>query len=62
VTLLGFFLGQVDVIEKNLEIAILAIVAISALPIVLELLKARRARRTQPETDQKSAPASTEIP
>jgi membrane-associated protein len=70
VTLLGFFLGQVDVIEKNLEIAILAIVAISALPIVLELLKARRGRGTQPETeretepetDPKSAPASTEIP
>jgi membrane-associated protein len=62
VTLLGFFLGQVDVIEKNLEIAILAIVAISALPIVLELLKARRARRTESETDQKSAPARTELP
>ena len=66
VTLLGYFLGQVDVIEKNLEIAILTIVAISALPIVLELLKAWRGRRTQPgtepETEQKSAPASTEIP
>jgi membrane-associated protein len=46
VTLLGFFLGQVDVIEENLEIAILTIVAISALPIFLELLKARRERRT----------------
>lgn len=42
VTLLGYFLGQVDVVEKNLEIAILCIVAISVLPIVFEVLKARR--------------------
>jgi membrane-associated protein len=62
VTLLGFFLGQVDVVEQNLEIAILAIVAISAMPIVLELLKARRGRRTQSAPDQEPAPASTEIP
>jgi membrane-associated protein len=45
VTLLGYFLGQIDVVERNLEIAILAIVAISALPIVLELRKARRQRK-----------------
>ena len=66
VTLLGYFLGQIDVVEQNLEIAILAIVAISATPIVLELLKARRGRRTESDDgardDQKSAPASTEIP
>ena len=29
VTLLGYFLGQVDVIEENLELAILIVVAIS---------------------------------
>lgn len=46
VTLLGFFLGQVDVIEKNLELAILAVVAISCAPIVIELLKARAERRS----------------
>jgi membrane-associated protein len=46
ITLLGYFLGQVDFIEKNLEIAILAVVAISVLPIVVELLKARRQRRS----------------
>ena len=45
VTLLGFFLGQVDVVEENLEIAILAIVAVSAMPIVLEVVKARREKR-----------------
>jgi|SoiMethySBSTD1v2_1073268.scaffolds.fasta_scaffold07210_10 membrane-associated protein len=46
VTLLGYFLGQIDVIEQNLEIAILAVVAISVTPIVLELLKARREKRS----------------
>jgi membrane-associated protein len=45
VTLLGYFLGQVDVIEENLEIAILLVVAISLLPIAFEILKARRERR-----------------
>jgi len=42
VTLLGYFLGQVDVVEQNLEISILCIVAISVLPIVFEVVKSRR--------------------
>jgi membrane-associated protein len=46
VTLLGFFLGQVDVIEQNLELAILTVVAISVLPIARELWKARKERRS----------------
>jgi len=45
VTLLGYFLGQVDVIEENLELAILTVVAISLLPIVRELWLSRRQRR-----------------
>jgi len=45
VTLLGYFLGQVDFVEQNLELAILTIVAISVLPIVIELLKARKEKR-----------------
>lgn len=43
VTLLGYFLGEIDWIEKNLEIAILAIVGLSILPIVFEVLRTRRA-------------------
>jgi membrane-associated protein len=42
VTTLGYFLGQVDAVEQNLELAILAIVGISVIPIALELWKARR--------------------
>lgn len=45
VTLLGYFLGQVEVIEKNLELAILTVVGISCAPIALELLKARKEHR-----------------
>jgi membrane-associated protein len=45
VTLLGYFLGQVDVIEENLELAILTVVAISLAPIAVEILKARREHR-----------------
>jgi membrane-associated protein len=44
VILLGYFLGQVDVIANHLELAILSVVAISLLPIVIEVLRARRKR------------------
>jgi membrane-associated protein len=46
ITLLGYFLGQVEVIEQNLELAILSIVAISVVPIALELWKAHKERRS----------------
>lgn len=42
VTLLGYFLGQVDFIEDNLEVAILVVVGISLMPIAVEVLRARR--------------------
>jgi membrane-associated protein len=45
VTLLGYFLGQIDAVEENLELAILSVVAISVLPMALELLKARREKK-----------------
>jgi membrane-associated protein len=51
VTLLGYFLGQVDVIEENLELAILTVVAFSCAPIAVELLKARREHRSSPAVD-----------
>jgi len=45
VTLLGYFLGQVEVVEQNLEVAILMVVAISCAPIAVELYRARKERR-----------------
>ncbi|HEX6569050.1 MAG TPA: VTT domain-containing protein [Acidimicrobiales bacterium] len=46
VTLLGYFLGQIEFIEQNLEIAILTVVAISVTPVALELWKARKEDRS----------------
>ncbi len=46
VTLLGYFLGQIDAVERNLEVAILAVVAVSCLPIAVELIRNRRHRDT----------------
>ena len=46
VTLLGYFLGQVDFIEQHLEVAILSVVAISLIPIAVEMIKARREDRS----------------
>jgi membrane-associated protein len=48
VTLLGYFLGQVEFVEENLEVAILTVVAISVVPIGLELWRARREGRSAP--------------
>jgi membrane-associated protein len=46
VTTLGYFLGQVEVIEKNIELAALVVVAISVLPIAIELWKARKEKQS----------------
>jgi membrane-associated protein len=45
--LLGFFLGQIDVVKEHIEIAVLAVVFISVLPVALELLSHWRAARQQ---------------
>jgi membrane-associated protein len=57
VTLLGYFLGQVDAVEENLELAILTVVAISILPIALEAWRNRKRARLagaadEPEVDR----------
>ena len=42
VTTLGYYLGQVDVVRKNVEIAAVIIVAISLIPVVVEFVKHKR--------------------
>ncbi len=42
VTTLGYFLGEIEFVKNNIEIAILAVVAISLLPVVIEVLRHRR--------------------
>jgi membrane-associated protein len=42
VTTLGYFLGQVDFIEANIEFVLIAIVGISFVPVAIEVLRNRR--------------------
>jgi membrane-associated protein len=42
VTSLGYFLGEINFVKENIEIAIIAIVFVSVLPVVFELWKHRR--------------------
>lgn len=43
VTLAGYFLGEVDVVRDNVEIALIAVVAVSLVPVVFETVRHRRA-------------------
>ncbi len=43
ITTLGYFLGEVDFVKENIEIASLAIVALSIAPIAIEFIRHRRA-------------------
>lgn len=51
VTLLGYFLGGVDVIKNNLEAAIMLIVVVSVLPMVYEWWRHRRQLLPEPEPE-----------
>ena len=42
ITILGYFLGQVDFIKNNIELAAVAIVAVSLIPVGIEFLRHRR--------------------
>jgi membrane-associated protein len=43
ITTLGYFLGEIDFIKNNIELAIVAVVAISLLPVAIEMWRHRRA-------------------
>ena len=40
--MLGYFLGQVDVVRKHVEIAAIIIVVISLIPVAIEFVKHRK--------------------
>ena len=48
VTTLGYFLGEIDFVKNNIEIAIVAIIAVSLVPVAIELLRHRRQAAPQP--------------
>ena len=43
--LLGFFLGQIDIVKEHIEIAVIAIVFISILPVAIEFINHWRSSR-----------------
>jgi membrane-associated protein len=45
VTVLGYFLGEISFIEKNIDVMAILIVLISLIPIVIEVVKARREKK-----------------
>ena len=58
ITLLGHFLGEIEFIRENIEVAIVAVVLVSLLPLVIELIRARRARHTETEASHPADVAS----
>ncbi|MGH3759557.1 DedA family protein [Actinophytocola sp.] len=60
VTVLGYFLGQIEFVRTNIEAMAILIVLISIIPIVVEVLKARRRKRlAQVATNGTAATAET---
>jgi membrane-associated protein len=49
-TIMGYFLGQVEFIRKNLEVTLIAIVLLSVVPIIIEVIKARKEKKALRET------------
>lgn len=45
ITTLGYFLGEIEVVKNNIEIAAIVIVGVSVLPIAIELFRHRRAAK-----------------
>ncbi|WP_298459070.1 DedA family protein [uncultured Cellulomonas sp.] len=51
VTVLGYFLGQIEFVRTNIEIILILIVGLSLVPVAIELLRAR-SRRRDPRYDE----------
>jgi membrane-associated protein len=58
VTVLGYFLGEIDFIEKNIDAMAIVIVLISIIPIIVEFVRARREKK---KLTQEIADDATEI-
>ncbi|MEI7886646.1 MAG: VTT domain-containing protein [Actinomycetes bacterium] len=49
VTLLGFFLGNIPIVANHIEVALLLVVGVSILPILIELVRSKRAAKSSVE-------------
>ena len=52
VTVLGYFLGQIDFVREHIEAMLILIVFVSILPIIVEVLKARSSKRDERYDEQ----------
>ncbi|MFF3817165.1 VTT domain-containing protein [Streptomyces bluensis] len=59
VTLLGSWLGSIEFVRTNIEAILILIVFLSIVPIIIEFLKARKAKKNQPPTQH---PAPVPVP
>jgi membrane-associated protein len=59
VTAAGYFLGQIDIVKNNIEIALIVIVLVSIVPMVIEVLRHRRGRKTAEALMVEEQPASS---
>lgn len=59
ITVLGYFLGEIEFIKKNIDAVAILIVLISIIPIALEVIKARREKK---KLATAAAEETTEIP
>ena len=57
VTTAGYFLGQVDVVKNNIEIALVVIVLMSIPPMVIEVIRHRRQAKREATTAATTARA-----
>jgi membrane-associated protein len=46
ITVLGYFLGQIEFVRKNIELMLILIVLVSLIPIIIEVIKARREKKS----------------
>jgi membrane-associated protein len=61
ITTLGYFLGSIDFVKKNIEVAIVAIIAVSLLPVAIEFLRHRKeAKREAAEAVAQAATGSVD--
>ncbi|MCT9006299.1 DedA family protein [Streptomyces rhizosphaerihabitans] len=58
VTLLGSWLGKIELVNKNIELILILIVLVSVVPIIIEFLRARsKAKKNPPQEYQESVQA-----
>jgi membrane-associated protein len=59
VTVLGYFLGQIQFVQKNIELILIAIVFVSVIPVGIEFLRGRARNRAVLADPQADAQADT---